>query len=307
MKIDEVLVKALTSYDKSRERSKQKEIGVSQIGGCRRAVWLQLQGTPKENQTLKLPALMGTAIHKMIEEALIAENQNNWTDYWLEQEFEYDGIKGHVDLYIPEIGAVVDWKTTKMRNLDYFPSEKQRWQVQLYAWLIQQTGKGNPQTVTLVAIPRDGDERQIKVHTEEYNPEIAELGVKWLREVQDMTTPPAPERYAAQFCKFYCSYFGESCGGKGKEVPQEVITDSVTISAAKRYIEINKTISELESEKDSVKAQLENVTGVTPSGIKISWATINGRKSIDEEAVEKALGEVPYKYGEPSMRLTVKE
>lgn len=307
MKIDEMLVKALTSYDKSRERSKQKEIGVSQIGGCRRAVWLQIQGTPKENQTLKLPALMGTAIHKLIEEALIAENQNNWTNYWLEEELEYDGIKGHVDLYIPEIGAVVDWKTTKMRNLDYFPSEKQRWQVQLYAWLIEKQGNPKPKTVTLVAIPRDGDERQIKVHTEEYNPEIAELGIKWLREVQEMDTPPAPERYAQQFCKFYCPYYGENCGGKGKEVPQEVITDSVTISAAERYIQINKQITELESEKDSVKAQLENVTGVTPNGIKISWATINGRKYVDEKEVEKALGQVPYRYGEPTMRLTVKE
>ncbi len=40
---------------------------------------------------------------------------------------------------------------------------------------------------------------------------------------QAMTMPPAPERYAAQFCQHYCSYFGDSCGGKGKEVTAEVI------------------------------------------------------------------------------------
>jgi hypothetical protein len=70
MKIDEMLVKALVAYDATRERSLQKEIGVSQIGGCRRSVYFHLNGEPKVNNTLRLPALMGTAIHKMIEEAI---------------------------------------------------------------------------------------------------------------------------------------------------------------------------------------------------------------------------------------------
>ena len=86
MKIDELLVKALFDYDFSRARSQQTQIGVSQIGGCRKQVWLQLQNTPKENNTLKLPALMGTAIHKMIEEALLMQVEDKWANYWLEEE-----------------------------------------------------------------------------------------------------------------------------------------------------------------------------------------------------------------------------
>jgi len=42
MLINEMLLKALSTYDKSRERSQQKEIGVSQLGACRRQVWFQL-------------------------------------------------------------------------------------------------------------------------------------------------------------------------------------------------------------------------------------------------------------------------
>ena len=305
MQINEMLMKALTTYDNNRERSQQKQIGVSQIGGCRKQVWLQIQDTPKTNETLKLPALMGTAIHKMIEEALVKDNAANWGDYWLEEEVEYDGLKGHIDLYIPSVGAVVDWKTTKLENLTYFPSTQQRTQVQLYAYLLSKNGH-SPKTVTLVGIPRDGDERNIKLHTEEYNEAMALEGLAWLREVQSMDTAPAPERYAAQFCKFYCSYYGESCGGKGKEVAETSITDNQTVSAIERYITLAKEIKELEAEQDGIKSHLEGVDGVTPNGNIVKWSQIAGRQSIDEKAVEEALGFVPKKQGEPTMRLTVK-
>lgn len=305
MKIDEMLVKALVAYDATRERSLQKEIGVSQIGGCRRSVYFHLNGEPKVNNTLRLPALMGTAIHKMIEEAIIDEAKATWADYETEKEVTFDGLKGHIDLFIPSAGAVIDWKTTKLKNLDYFPSKQQRWQVQLYAYLLENNGY-EVKTVTLVGIPRDGDERNIKTHTEEYNREIALDGMAWLREVQSMTMPPAPERYAAQFCQHYCPYFGDSCGGKGKEVTAEVIEDIEIISAVEKFIEVDKQIKELDKVKDGIKAALENVNGVTPDGVKVSWSQIAGRSSIDEAEVLEKLGYVPKKQGEPSMRLSVK-
>ncbi len=310
MKIDEMLLKALRTYDKSRERSQQKEIGVSQIGGCRRAVWFQLNNEPKVNETIKLPALMGTAIHKLIEEALVAEAETNWSDYMLEKEIEFNGLKGHVDLFIPSAGAVIDWKTTKLKNLDYFPSKQQRWQVHLYGYLLENNGY-EVKTVTLVGIPRDGDERHVKIHSEEYNREIAEEGIAWLSAVRSADMPPAPERFASQFCALYCPYYGDSCGGKGKELPVEVIEDTEIVSAAERYVKISKELKELEEKKDAIKATLENVNGVTPSGITISWSETKGRRTIDEEYVayffEKHQEEIQYKIGNSSMRLTVKE
>jgi PD-(D/E)XK nuclease superfamily len=306
MKIDEFLLKALDSYDKSRARSQQKQVGVSQFGSCRRSVWFQLNNYDKTNETLKLPALMGTGIHYVIEQAFVAQAKETWQKYWLEEAFEYDGIKGHVDMYLPEIGAVIDWKTTKLRNLEYFPSKQQRWQVHLYGWLIKNAGLNDPKTVTLVAIPRDGDERHIKVHTEEYNEEVALEAIRWYREIQSMEQPPEPERYAAQFCQHYCPYFGEKCGGKGKEVGDTTIEDNAVVTAAKRYIEISDEIKQLEAEKDGVKATLENVSGTTPDGIKVAWSQIAGRKSVDEAEVQKLLGYIPYRQGDPTMRLVVK-
>jgi hypothetical protein len=65
-------------------------------------------------------------------------------------------------------------------------------------------------------------------------------------------------------------------------------------------------IKTLEDKKDGIKALLENVDGVTPSGVAVKWSQVAGRSSIDEQEVQKLLGYVPKKQGDPSMRLTVK-
>lgn len=208
-----MLVKALSSYDKTRERSLQQEIGVSQLGGCRRQVWFQLKNYEKSNATLKLPALMGTAIHTMIEEALAMEANKTWSEYLIEVEVQYQNLKGHIDLYIPTIGAVVDWKTTTKSNMRYFPSEQQRWQVHTYAYLLKKSGH-EPKTVTLVAIPRDGNETQIKIHSEEYDEQVALDAWNWYQDLLQREEAPEPERSAKMFCQSYCPYFGDNCQGK---------------------------------------------------------------------------------------------
>ena len=71
-------------------------------------------------------------------------------------------------------------------------------------------------------------------------------------------------------------------------------------------MELDSQIKDLTSQKDGVKAALENVNGVTPDGVKVSWSQINGRTSVDEQEVKKLLGFVPTKQGDSSMRLTVK-
>jgi hypothetical protein len=128
----------------------------------------------------------------------------------------------------------------------------------------------------------------------------------WLDEVKEMKEPPAPERFAAQFCQHYCSYYGTACSGKGKDIPLDPITDEVIIQAVKQYLQLSSEIKEKETARDGVKAALENINGVIPDGTKVTWSQVAGRSSIDEEAVKMAMGEVPKKVGEPSMRLTVK-
>lgn len=308
----ELLLQVLRDKDAGKARSKQTQVGPSELGGCRRKVWYRLNDQPETNDNeLKLSAIMGTAIHAEIEKAIaIADPKGE--KYWVETSVEYNGMKAHIDLYIPETGDVVDWKTVKVKNLSYFPSLQQRWQVQVYGYLLDKSGKGNPRTVNLVAIARDGDERDVRVHSEPYDPKLAEDALNWLSAIKESADAPGPER-DQNYCKFYCKYFDESgemgCTGLKKEriKEDEVFIDNPEVdTSALKYLQLDAKIKELTNERESLKAALEGFTGNTNSGVSILWSTVSGRESVDTEEVEKLLGFVPKKQGQESIRLTVK-
>jgi CRISPR/Cas system-associated exonuclease Cas4 (RecB family) len=308
----ELLLQVLRDKDAGRARSKQTQVGPSELGGCRRKVWYRLNDQPETNDNeLKLSAIMGTAIHAEIEKAIsIADPKGE--KYWVETSVEYNGMKAHIDLYIPETGDVIDWKTVKVKNLSYFPSLQQRWQVQVYGYLLDKSGKGKPKTVNLVAIARDGDERDVRVHSEPYDPKLAEDALNWLSAIKESADAPGPER-DQNYCKFYCKYFDESgemgCTGLKKEriKEDEVFIDNPEVdTSALKYLQLDAKIKELTNERESLKSALEGFTGNTNSGVSITWSTVSGRESVDTEEVEKLLGFVPKKQGQESLRLSVK-
>ena len=308
----ELLLQVLRDKDAGRARSKQTQVGPSELGGCRRKVWYRLNDQPETNDNeLKLSAIMGTAIHAEIEKAItIADPKGE--KYWVETSVEYNGMKAHIDLYIPETGDVIDWKTVKVKNLSYFPSLQQRWQVQVYGYLLDKSGKGSPRTVNLVAIARDGDERDVRVYSEPYDPKLAEDALNWLSAIKESADAPGPER-DQNYCKFYCKYFDESgemgCTGLKKERIKEddIFIDNPEVdTSALKYLQLDAKIKELTNERESLKAALEGFTGNTNSGVSILWSTVSGRETVDTEEVEKLLGFVPKKQGQESTRLSVK-
>jgi len=307
----ELLLHVLHAKDATRDRSKQTQVGPSEIGGCRRKVWYRLNSQPETNDNQsKLAAIMGTAIHAAIEEA-ITHLDPEGKDYLVETEVAYGDMKAHVDLFIPAIGAVVDWKTSKKKNLSYFPSTQQRWQVQVYGYLLSKNGY-EVKTVNLVAIARDGEEQDVKVHTEPYNETTALEALQWLANVKAMTQAPPPEKDES-FCKSYCQYydsFGEiGCVGIKKEhtlLDQVVIEDAEVDKNALLYLQFDSRIKELEAQKESLKSSFEGTTGTTASGIQISWTSIKGRETVDSEQVEKLLGFIPKVVGKESIRLNIK-
>ena len=308
----ELLLHVLHSQDASRDRSTQTEVGPSEIGGCRRKVWYRLNEQPhtNENQS-KLAAIMGTAIHATIEEA-ITKLDPEAKDYLVETEVAYDGMKAHVDLFVPSTGAVIDWKTSKIKNLGYFPSNQQRWQVQLYGYLLSKNGY-QVNTVNLVAIARDGEEKDVKVHSEPYDETMAHAALLWLENVKNSKELPPAEKDAS-FCKSYCQYYDASgelgCTGLIKErivLSEVVIEDAEVDKHALHYLQLDTRIKELEKEKDSLKASLEGTIGVTASGVEISWTTVKGRETVDAKEVEKLLGFVPKVIGNESVRINIKQ
>jgi hypothetical protein len=307
MDIKDKLIKALHEKENNRPRSTQVQIGPSELGGCRRKVWYRLNDQPETNDAeLKLAAIMGTAIHSAIESAFAGDNS-----IVLEQTVEFNGMKAHVDAFIPETGDVIDWKTVKAKNLSYFPSQQQRWQVQVYGYLIDKAGKGKPRTVNLVAIPRDGDERDIKVHSEPYDEGIALEALSWLEAIKESAEAPGPERDES-YCKFYCKYYDASgemgCVGlkKGSTKTELPFIDNSDADAnALEYLQLDNQIKELTERKEALRDGLSGLLGVTRSGIEVKW-TPTQVNTVDKEAVEKALGYVPMKQGKESARLTVK-
>jgi hypothetical protein len=256
---------------------------------------------------MKLAAIMGTAIHAEIEKAL-ADNP----DVLIETLVEHNGMKAHIDCYVPATGDVIDWKTSKVRNLSYFPSTQQRWQVQTYGYLLAKNGH-DVKRVSLVAIARDGDERDIKVHTEDYDESVALQALNWLEAIKGAAEAPDPER-DSNYCKFYCKFYDASgemgCVGIKKEltpVTDIVIDDADIDKNALLYLQLAQEIKELEKHQDSLKASFEGLLGTTHSGIEVSWTTVRGRESIDSEEVEKLIGFVPKKFGSESQRLSIKQ
>ena len=308
----ELLLTVLHEKDANKSRSKQTQVGPSEIGGCRRKVWYRLNDQPETNfQLKKLAAIMGTAIHSEIEKSIEAIDPNG-EKYWVETEVEYDGIKAHIDLFIPETGSVVDWKTVKVKNLSYFPTAQQRWQVQVYGYLLEKSGKAKVKDVNLVAIARDGDEGDVRIHTEPYDEVAALEALQWLSNVKNLTEAPAPEKDQS-FCKSYCQYYDASgemgCVGLIKErivLSEVVIEDAQVDTHALKYLQLDERIKEMKAEQDSLKSSFEGTTGVTASGIQISWTSVKGRETVDAEQVEKLLGFLPKLIGKESIRLNIK-
>jgi len=182
------------------KRDKQREIGPSEIGGCRRKVWHRIEGTPATNTgTLRLASSLGTAIHSWIEDRLYTDDR-----YLLEVSVTRDGLKGHVDCFDTERLEVIDWKTIKLSGVPYFPSKQQRWQVQVYGWLMSL--EREVKTVCLVGIPRDGTDRDIVTHVEPYSEAVALEALGWLEDIRGREEAPRPEK-PKKFCKDYCEFF----------------------------------------------------------------------------------------------------
>jgi hypothetical protein len=120
MTIANDLIKAITASSRNSARSNQTAIGPSEIFGCRRATWNRINNVTKTNpNTLALAGIMGTAIHSYIQQAF--NRQDPFGDrYLLEEEVEYEGLMGHIDMFDKVNQEVVDWKTVKKSQSQLF-------------------------------------------------------------------------------------------------------------------------------------------------------------------------------------------
>lgn len=296
--IKNVLIEKLSQRDALRDRSKQVNIGPSEIGGCATRLWHKINGTEQTNfDTLKLSAIMGTAIHTAIEAVFTGEG------YETEVELEHNGILGHVDLIDTTNNVIWDWKTTTKGSLAWFPSYQQREQVQIYGYLANANGYEIKQ-VGLVAIARDGNEEDIVEYVEDYNERVALNALARLDLIAQEYDAPAPEKEPS-FCAKYCNYFG-ACTGKVDSSVNEIIENEEIISLIKQYKDLSDLNKSLDKQLSAAKEALVGTTGTTPDGTEIKWTSVAGRQTIDEQAVLSELGYVPKKQGSGYDRLSIR-
>ena len=209
MDIVQDLISNLRAYDESRERSLQVELGASSLGGCRRQAWHIIKGTPRTNHNTDfLAALFGTAMHAIIADSFTRADIFG-DRYLVEKEFRSPEILCHADLVTQGEKHLTDWKTNTLKAMAKFPTTQQKWQANVNAYCAKNEGI-EIETVSLVAIPRDGSIWDIEKWEEPFNQNYVDEALAWKEDVESREEPPAPERPAYVYCRKFCKFYDKT-------------------------------------------------------------------------------------------------
>lgn len=227
-----LMMDAIRMTEKQGGRSRQTAIGPSSIGGCRKRTWLQLQGTAPVQETIALPAFMGSAIHDRLVTGL--RLMDPFGDRFLMEKRiaapmpSGQIMAGRLDLFDRTSGLLIDWKTKTKKDLGWltknpptlgagaanWPDFDNVQQTMTYGWILTELGETVKQ-VAIVGIARDGNERHVRVDLRDYDPEIAAGALDWCADVYSRETAPDPEK-GGTFCRDYCPFWsadGRLCSG----------------------------------------------------------------------------------------------
>lgn len=180
VKLKHELIDIIKWADRNTARSRQKRIGPSEMGEpCDRRLGYRLAEIPEVNDRFDpWAAIVGTAIHTWLEDAMGAWIHDHKSRSWLtETPVTLDGfIPGRSDLYNVDAACVIDHKgagPSVMREVvRHGPPAKYVVQVQLYGYGYEQLG--HPvKKVALAFYPRAGWLRDMYVWTADYDRDVA--------------------------------------------------------------------------------------------------------------------------------------
>lgn len=273
--------------DKRRPRSKQREIGMSDLGSCRRRVGYKLAGTAPVNQSGSVQAVMGSAIHDMVADVL--KDTKGPADL-VEHEVRFAGVLGHLDRYEAKARKVVDTKTTSSRWLEHImlngPEQGHVWQVSCYGAALLAEGKP-VERVQLDYLARDTGEEW--VWSERFNPRHVRDAFEWLARIRDSDLAMLPRDHDPDsvFCQG-CPFGGED-GGICWEghVPERdllsvlLVEDPDSAKHADELWRLRKQIKELTDRANRLKGVLDGVRPDQGGRVKLGDRVIDFRQSAD--------------------------
>lgn len=177
------LMKIITWADSNAPRSLQANIGPSEIGAdCARRIAYRLANVPQVNFRMDpWPAIVGTAIHKWLENAVNKYQQHHNTyDFKTETRVTADGLmgRGSSDLYKASTQTVIDHKsagTDVMKAMIGGKTPPAGYIRQIMIYGMGYVNAGYPvKDVALVFYPRAGRLRDIHVWRGRYDPQVAQ-------------------------------------------------------------------------------------------------------------------------------------
>lgn len=208
----------LLRHDQKRPRTQQAELGMSDVGTCRRRAKYRLSGTKPTNPGGSVQAVLGSAIHDVIAKEMAAEAEPGDL---VEYEVHFAGLKGHLDRFEAATATIVDVKTTSSRWLDHIklhgPDEAHKWQVHLYGAALVKEGR-TVRRVRIDYIARDtGEEYATEAP---FRPNVyTREALNWLQVVRAAPLEAVPRDYTpdSAFCRS-CP-FSDACWPDGLTGP----------------------------------------------------------------------------------------
>jgi hypothetical protein len=312
----------LLAYDRARPRSQQAEVGMSQLGACRRQTGYLLQGTPpdedfRENGT---QAVMGTAIHEVLAKGLALLVPEAHAEKLV---VHFGGLMGHPDVY--HDGILRDYKTLGYSiqvesRRQRGPHQRERWQAHTYAAALI-IGGFPVHTVQLDYIARDGGEEYL--FEEPFDAVAVAEAMNWLEDVR--VTPIAqlerdyrPDSKLCQNCPFFRRCWDAERGTDDRHV---LFADNPDAAAWALKLQAAQAVRKrAEQDEADAKGALDTLRTISRPGEKqdvavpglarvIRFSMRKGRVSPDMAQIandyKRAGARPPMKTGEPTVGITL--
>lgn len=227
--------------DRENPRSKQVEIGPSEIGDpCDRRIAYKLAELDQINTNFDpWAAIVGTALHSWLDDAVSKWMSAHDSDAWAtETQLSINAfVQGHSDLYSRDFRAVIDWKgagpTVMKKVKESGPSDGYITQTHIYGLGYEKAG-WPVEKVALVFLPRAGRLKDMFVWSADYDRSVAEQALKRMYEIAhkvvdlDVLNPvnvhrweqiPSVPSNSCGFCPFYNSMKPKEEGADDRGCP----------------------------------------------------------------------------------------
>ena len=275
----------LLAADRRRPRSQQREIGMSDLGSCRRRVGYKLAGTDPVNQCGSVQAVMGSAIHDMVADVL---QETKGPDDLVEYEVRFAGVLGHLDRYEAAERKVADTKTTSSRWLEHIklngPEVGHLWQVNCYGAAL--IAEGRPvERVQLDYLARDTGEQW--VWADRFDPQHVRDAFTWLAQIRDAELAMLPRDHDPDsvFCQG-CPFGGEDGGicWQGHVPERDLLSvlfveDPDSQRLADELWEVRQQIKALQARESRLKGALDGIRPDEGGRVQCGERTLDFRPS----------------------------